>query len=317
MCVIVYKPAGTTITRRMLKACYETNDDGAGMAFAVNNRLYVSRGYFGFRRLYRYFRKIERTYPEANILLHFRLATSGGVSADKCHPFYVNENLAFAHNGVFPKMGSDVESDTQEFNRTILQCLPENFLKNEEIKNELERWCKETGSKLAFMDNKGEVTLLNEDGGVWEDGIWFSNMIWKWTNYDNYDIETTYDYGKNVYISKYQGRCEICGLSFPLSELRWDSVISGWMCETCAIRERAKASYYSVCSFCGGKYKHNEGKYVSYGTFYCHSCWNIIRNKTIVCPICGCNTVLDESGRCSVCCSRVDCEDLMFVDDLC
>jgi hypothetical protein len=37
--------------------------------------------------------------------------------------------------------------------------------------------------KMVFMDNKGNVTILNEKKGWCESGLWFSNRTWKWGNH--------------------------------------------------------------------------------------------------------------------------------------
>ena len=36
-------------------------------------------------------------------------------------------------------------------------------------------------NKMIFLDGAGEVTILNEDEGKWEDGVWYSNDHWKTT----------------------------------------------------------------------------------------------------------------------------------------
>jgi len=56
-----------------------------------------------------------------------------------------------------------------------LKCLPENFLKIKDIRDSLEQYAYENYSKMIFMDFKGNVDIINEQSGIWKDGIWYSN----------------------------------------------------------------------------------------------------------------------------------------------
>jgi len=161
MCIIVVKPAKAIITRKTLKTCYDSNSDGAGMMFATGGKLFVDKGYFSFRRFYKQFREHERAYPDSNFVLHFRIATSGGIRPDTCHPFYVHKNLAFAHNGILSRLGTKDKSDTMVFNETILQLLPPNFLDMDKAKNAIEDYITTSLSKVVFMDNAGKLTIMN------------------------------------------------------------------------------------------------------------------------------------------------------------
>jgi len=313
MCVIAYKPAESVITRKTLKKCYAANDDGAGFAFSAFNRLYISKGFFSFRKFYRAYRKIERKYPESNMLIHFRLATSGGIRESTCHPFYVDNNLCVAHNGIFPGLGSEIESDTQEFNRTILQKLPKDFLNDEKIKDALEKYCIENGSKLAFMDNTGKVTLIREKAGSWKDGVWFSNTNWAWEN-------VIYRYTEGLHTSSKKSLsdsstlrvCQVCKNVHPLSHMDWDFSLQGWVCYECMPYDSYTSTDMQECVLCGGLIKNPIDTYVD----YCDECKEEIKGKTIICPYCGMTTYLMENGRCRTCNSLIKSEDLLFPDKI-
>jgi len=122
-----------------------------------------------------------KEWNEVPAILHFRIATHGGINSKNTHPFWVfPKKLAFVHNGIFyfedPK---DKISDTQIFNRHVLKQLPRNFLSNTGFRILLEDFVG-VSSKLAFLSSDGEIDIFNEDGGTWgDDGCWFSNMHWQ------------------------------------------------------------------------------------------------------------------------------------------
>lgn len=158
------------------------NSHGAGFCYSDNNRLFVEKGFFTFEEFIEAYNKIP---DESANLVHFRLATGGKINEENCHPFYVNENLAFAHNGVFGCVNSTaLHSDTYEFNRLLLQPL---FNKNTNymvFKPEMKYLLEKTigYNKVAFLNNSGKIAICNEDNGDWNDGIWWSNSGWKHSN---------------------------------------------------------------------------------------------------------------------------------------
>lgn len=189
MCVILYKPAGVSVTRKTLKQCWTGNKDGGGFMWAWDGILFIEKGYFGFRKFYKAFRNNERTYPKADFVLHMRITSSGKTNAENCHPFYANKgcNVGMAHNGVLFKysaLKSDY-SDTQVFVKIILHKLPHDYLHNEALKTLLDDYCKANASKMIFMDRLGKVFIANEIAGEWDNGIWFSNKIFKYANMAN------------------------------------------------------------------------------------------------------------------------------------
>jgi predicted glutamine amidotransferase len=175
MCVIIVKKKDKNITRRELKECWDFNPDGAGFMYAANNKLHISKGYFSFRAFYHVFRKYERLYPESDFVIHMRIATSGKKDYDNCHPFIVNDGLAFAHNGIFWGLGDKEHSDTYILNEEILSKFPRNFLDIPEIFKAVTDYVIESHSKLVFMDNQNKITIVNEKAGTWDDGIWYSS----------------------------------------------------------------------------------------------------------------------------------------------
>lgn len=145
MCLGVYIPAGRKATG--LRAAERANPDGTGMMFS-----------------------------DISTVLHFRSASASEIGPEYIHPFFVNDNLAFVHNGNFPEfMGRTGKSDTMAFNDEVLKRLPDGFLQNAEIRSALENYCAESFSKMIFMDSTGHVEIIHEVAGQWVDGCWYSN----------------------------------------------------------------------------------------------------------------------------------------------
>ncbi len=156
---------------------WRTNSDGAGFMYAEDDKLHVVKGLM----TYNAFMEAYEPHAGKKMVLHFRIKTHGAKDEVNTHPFKISDDLAFVHNGTITGFGSATHSDTWHFNEELIKPLygsVKNFLQIAQI-NELlgERigW-----SKLAFMDNKGNTTIINEAKGNYSnDGIWFSNEGWK------------------------------------------------------------------------------------------------------------------------------------------
>ena len=178
MCIIVYKPQGIKLFESTIKNCFVNNPDGAGFSYVENERVTIEKGFFTVDD----FMAAYTPHETKQAVLHFRIKTHGDISPENCHPFQVTTNLVFAHNGTLWRMPSDTKkSDTWLFNELILQHLVHVYGKkiiyDTKFKPLLEGYT--SGSKLVFLDHKGRVSILNEDGGTWADGCWFSNDSWK------------------------------------------------------------------------------------------------------------------------------------------
>lgn len=179
MCIAILNTAGT-IKQKTFKHCWDNNPDGGGMAYAKDGKIKVVKELKCWKELCKQYEQVRSENPEANILLHFRIATHGKINETNCHPFLVNKSLGFIHNGMIYGKGLEVSkefSDTYLFNQTILKRLPQNFLKNEAILKLLEEYI--GFSKVIFLDGKNDWAILNEDAGHWKDDNWFSNSTYK------------------------------------------------------------------------------------------------------------------------------------------
>ena len=176
-----------------MREAYEANPDGCGVLYEGVKHF---KGCWGFESLWSTVRMVE--YFGFEFIIHLRTASSGSISKENCHPFYVNKDLAFVENGNFYEYSDyfgdgygDDKTDVRRFNDSVLKKLPENFLYIPEIRSALECYCKSNLVKMIFMDKNG-VEIINEDAGEWTDGCWYSNGGIK--NYIGYGYSGAYYY---------------------------------------------------------------------------------------------------------------------------
>ena len=183
MCLAIYKPANVTIDELdYLKAGYKNNSHGAGFAWLHKSRLYIKKGYFNYNDfLDAYLATIEK-YNNPAMLIHFRLASLGLLSKENCHPFRIDKNCVFIHNGTFLQEAfydkDQLKSDTQLVNERVLQPLQE---KHYDIINSQDaiRVIKRVAgarNKLIFLNSNNEHLIINENNGFWDNGVWYSNQ---------------------------------------------------------------------------------------------------------------------------------------------
>jgi glutamine amidotransferase len=190
--------------------------------FADKGVLKIIKGFKSFEKFYRKYRRYENEYPESDFVIHFRIATHGDISQTNCHPFYVNQNVGFAHNGILscvevPK--NSVLSDTQIFCRQVLKTFPTDFLNRPEYRKLLKFIAEKENSKFVFMTNENDICICNESAGEWIDGCWYSNRENKKPKWW-YDKSFSYKEKDICIVNNEEWReCFYCGDYLPESEM--------------------------------------------------------------------------------------------------
>jgi hypothetical protein len=181
MCIAILntKKAGR-LPKKQIQNSWDNNDMGAGLLWNKDNKLNVFKSYDYDDYIEKY-NELRDDKSIGNIVLHFRIATSGYNGEHNLHPFLVNNNLGFVHNGVIKGLGNKSFSDTYEFN-DMLKKFKHNFLSCDMTKYFISEYI--GYSKLIFLDSKDKYTIVNEEMGKWSSGNWYSNDSYK--EYNNY-----------------------------------------------------------------------------------------------------------------------------------
>lgn len=237
MCIIAIQPLGVKIKESTLRNCWNANKDGAGIMYVENGKLIVNKVMTSFEE----FMKIKRHADkmQSNIVMHFRIATSGGINERNCHPFKVNNDLYFCHNGILDidvPLNSNI-NDTQIFNNSFMKGLPNNFVQNDSIMNLIE-YTIGNRNKFVFMDSSGQFYILNENAGTWENGAWYSNSSYKSSPY-HYNSGTKWHKQKK-YSYPYEAdaedelmQCESCNEIHFKDDMMHETYFDMMLCEDC------------------------------------------------------------------------------------
>lgn len=223
MCVIAYFPKNSKEPKKEdLKAMWDRNPDGGGMMWIEKDGVHYSKGYFDFNEFYKDFLIIKRDY-DFECAVHFRIATSGGINQEMCHPFpLTNEksklkalwgktNCAVMHNGILPIDTPHKDlNDTCEF--IINKMYPfyhkdhRFFLNLPKAKQNVFETTDLANNKLLLFDKNGVKTF-----GHWQKykDYFVSNLYWSYYkpvrksysyNYNNYNNNNyNYDYDNTYY----------------------------------------------------------------------------------------------------------------------
>jgi hypothetical protein len=241
MCIAILNVAGSELSCTTLKNCWNNNSNGAGILYPNGEfGMGVYKELKSFDRFYSKYSKLRKKFKDKNLVLHFRISTHGKIDIENCHPFLVNSELGFVHNGIINAAPNSNEySDTNMFNRHILQRLPKGFLNEPGIISLIEQYIG-YGSKLLFLNSKGEYKIINEKAGHWKDGNWYSNETYNACNYYDYGGVRTYFTGKgkhyngNLFTKEQEfSQCDWCHEARPKNSLR--KYYNYYVCRHCVV----------------------------------------------------------------------------------
>lgn len=190
ICILNTKKAGR-LPKSQIKNSWDNNDMGAGLLWSENNKLNVFKTYLYDDYIEKY-NELRDNNSIGNIVLHFRIATSGYNGEHNLHPFLVNDNLGFVHNGVISGLGNKDFSDTYQFN-DMLKGFKHDFISCKMTKYFISEYIGH--SKLIFLNTDDKYTIINEHLGKWTDDNWYSN--------DSYKQYNDYSYYGNQKVSKF------------------------------------------------------------------------------------------------------------------
>lgn len=249
MCIAIVKPMGVELpSKNLLKDCWENNPDGAGLMYNDGTGVVIHKGFTKFKGFYKYLTQLDRQVDlkDKDVVLHFRIATSGGVNRECTHPFPITKDLnemkkldgvceyGFAHNGIIDGYGSKDFSDTMEYVADVISNIHD--IDNSEA----------LINALAYEHASRFVVLTKDNfelGGHWllDKECYFSNGSYK----PSYYI-TKWSKDKKYYDYEGTSRCECC------EALCYDS-------------DLIKTGYGDICRWCydsliDGSYEDEEEK---------------------------------------------------------
>jgi hypothetical protein len=127
-------------------------------------------------------------------------------------------------------------SDTRVFNHAILQQLPDAWWKNDATIALLSYYAK--GSKLVFLRNDSSYFIINEEDGLWDGGVWYSNTSFRRSKYASYFggaySHGGYDYGFDSEIETKSGSAPSTFCSHCEVGIWKDTEIANGLCSQCA-----------------------------------------------------------------------------------
>lgn len=167
MCVLVFVKKGSKLpSYKDLYAMHQANPHGMG--FACKSVQYKGMNFETF------YKKLQTTPRDENLIIHFRFATHGSIGVKNCHPFKKG-NVWFAHNGVLSvKPQNDMTDSETAFRNIFYPIIKKYGITSDELSESVDNII--GYSKFAFLDKDGNVTLF---GNFQEyKGMLCSNLNW-------------------------------------------------------------------------------------------------------------------------------------------
>jgi hypothetical protein len=207
MCIIVYKPMGVKMPSRVtLENCFENNPDGAGLMFPINGKVRIVKGFMTLGAMLSAVDALKDVIDveKTPVIMHFRIGTHGGMTAEQCHPFPVTDNatvmskprincpVGVAHNGIIYGMGKDAKlSDTMLYIRDYLSLIARicpDYVTNDAA---LQLIANEIDSKMILLDGTGKVGIIG-DFQADKGGVMYSNGTYQYVTYSKHISPTLY-----------------------------------------------------------------------------------------------------------------------------
>lgn len=183
MCILIHQPKDYSFTSKHLEDFFQKNPDGFGAIVNHDDE----RGVMTYKLIGK-LADIEELYYDKiachEAIIHFRMQTHGDIDLENCHPYTVNDGLSMAHNGIlsYGNAADKTKSDTwhyiKDFIRPMLEQTPD-ALSNPYIRGYIGQHIG-ASNKFGFMNQHGEVFIVNRTSGVEYEGVWFSNT-YAWT----------------------------------------------------------------------------------------------------------------------------------------
>jgi hypothetical protein len=207
-------------TKTQLEDCEDANGDGGGVAWLHEGAVHWKK----WVKASAIWEMISEGMVKPPCLIHFRIATTGGVRPELCHPFPVSRKASTAtrgtakqvliHNGIWHNWSEKVLG-------SIIKRGGQDQVKGPWSDSRALAWLafrygdavlRLSEQKIATLDNKGSIRIY---GRGWEliDGVAYSNKHWNytgksWLRRDNRGCFPNSDYTDADYASIKESREE-------------------------------------------------------------------------------------------------------------
>lgn len=206
MCLIIGVPKGvkkdTTFLYKAIANGWSGNDHAAGFAlkYKGDNRVYINKDSWNKRGIKAFIDEIKKQNltEDDELLLHFRIGTSGSNNNTNAHPFVVDSKAAInieegyvtkpvlVHNGIFSEYSdhASVYSDTYMFTKKFM-AIPEMLSLIKRDPTTFAHLFKKIfwSNKIGLLFPDKDMTLIGDF--VEENGVYFSNQGYRNTYYRN------------------------------------------------------------------------------------------------------------------------------------
>lgn len=177
MCIAVVTDPGYKVPVDILGKCIASNKDGGGMAFVKEDRVVIRKGFFVLADFLDAYNEIFEQYgKDNNMLIHFRIATTGKVGAENCHPYALDKGkAALIHNGWFNWAlgGTDANlSDTRELVGGVFNNF--NYADALAARDRIGQIIG-SNNKIATLHADGGAIIFNKVNWYKHEGAWYSH----------------------------------------------------------------------------------------------------------------------------------------------
>lgn len=171
MCQIIYKPAGKKFNWEYMNKAQKHNKDGYGVMWYEDG---VAKSYTTMS--FKTFKKVLSAIEGMTCVAHLRYSTVGKTTIDNCHPFEIPTGYMMHNGTIFSLKGSyasaEAASDSYKLSELLMNC---DYEKVSDLKPLIQHIIGSSINRLVFLEDSGEVTIFNENLGVWDNGVWYSN----------------------------------------------------------------------------------------------------------------------------------------------
>ena len=191
MCIILTCERNARPSDELIADCFALNPDGAGIMWTDGGRVQICKGFMDCADL---IAAIDSVPTDSPLVIHMRIATSGGIDVGTCHPFPICDDLkalhaanvecraAVAHNGVIRGMCTDDKrgiSDTVAFTAGKLNGM---WRTDNVVSRRMRRRIMDAApsNRFAIMTDDGTVYRIGHGWNTVTRGIQASNDTWRW-----------------------------------------------------------------------------------------------------------------------------------------